>query len=69
MDPIDDAAQQIKRIQQALAKASTDDEKNRALDEFHRLGKSLTAEDLKTIIACGCGPSGERGIESWPCVI
>lgn len=69
MTRADDPAQQIRRIQHALAKAKTDAEKDSALDEFHRLGKSLTADDLKTIIACGCGPSGERGIESWPCII
>jgi hypothetical protein len=69
MDPLNDAAKQIRRIQEALTSARTEIEKDRALEEFARLGKSLSADDMKAIIACGCGPSGERGIESWPCVV
>jgi len=64
----DDLAKKIRDLQKKLTDAASDSEKNAALDELHRIGKSISAEDLKTIVACGCGPSGERGIESWPCV-
>ncbi len=68
MSEDNDVADQIRRIQRALTNAASNSEKDAALDEFHRLGKTLSVDDLKTVIACGCGPSGERGIESWPCV-
>jgi uncharacterized pyridoxal phosphate-containing UPF0001 family protein len=64
-----DMRKKLVEIQKALAAATTEEEKNRALDELARIGKSINNEDLKTIIACGCGPHGERGIESWPCIV
>lgn len=64
----DDLAKKIRDLQKKLNDAKSDTEKDAALDELHRIGKNISAEDLKAIVACGCGPSGERGIESWPCV-
>ena len=64
----DDLAGKIRELQKKLTNARSEEEKDLALDELHRLGKTISAEDLKAIVACGCGPQGERGIESWPCV-
>lgn len=65
----DDLVQQVRSLQRALSTAQSDQAKDEALDALHRLGRGLSADDIKAVVACGCGPSGERGIESWPCVI
>ena len=64
----DDLAKKIRALQKTITDAKNDGDKDVALEEIYRLGKTISAEDLKAIVACGCGPSGERGIESWPCV-
>lgn len=63
-----DRLTEVNAALKALANMQTDAEKESAIEGLVRLGKELSVADLKEVMACGCGPNGERGIESWPCV-
>ena len=62
----DKEAQEIDQVLKALKGASTEDAKNAAIEDLARLGKKLDVRTIQSVIACGCGPHGERGIDPWP---
>lgn len=58
---------ELKSALKKLASMTTEEEKMEALEAFQRIGAKLDVEKLKLVIACGCGPSGERGVEDGLC--
>ena len=62
--------EQIAAVNQMLKdikSAKSGSEVSKALVTILRHGKAMNDKDLDVLIACGCGPSGERGIESGLC--
>lgn len=62
----DKDAQEIDSALKALKNAQTEAEKNNAIESLGRLGRKLDVKTMQAVIACGCGPHGERGIDPWP---
>jgi len=54
---IDDLVEELKKVKSASSNA----QKDQIVEELYRLGKSLDVKDLKDVIACACGPNGEKG--------
>ncbi len=67
MSTKDDQIAVVNQMLKDIKSAKSGSEVSKALVTLLRHGKSMTDKDLNIIIACGCGPSGERGIESGLC--
>ncbi|MDF7660237.1 hypothetical protein PUG81_14790 [Erwiniaceae bacterium L1_54_6] len=53
----------IQEILQSIDSSENDE----TLALIERIGKSINTKTFNTIVACGCGPSGERGVEDGVC--
>jgi hypothetical protein len=58
---------EVNKLLKDLKKAKNGKDLARAAEAILRHGKSLSSRDLDLIVDCGCGPSGERGIEDGIC--
>ncbi|KAB0685558.1 hypothetical protein [Burkholderia territorii] len=58
---------ELKDVLKKFATMTTEKEKQEALNDLQRVGSKLDVKKLKAVIACGCGPSGERGVEDGLC--
>lgn len=54
---VDEFIEELKKVKTV----SSNEQKDKIVEELYRLGKRLDVADLKYVIACGCGPNGEKG--------
>lgn len=54
---IDEFIEELKNVRTV----STNEQKDKVIEELYRIGKRLDVTDIKEVIACSCGPDGEKG--------